>query len=102
MLGASNTVFVGAATAWEIAVKYHIGKLEFDFTFLSNFDNSVRQLGFEPIAVTSSHAVRGAEIKAPHKDPFDRMLAGQALVEGATLVSADPAFDWLGVETWWR
>ncbi len=102
MLIASNQVFVSAATAWEIAVKRHIGKLEFDSDFLSNFDERVRALGFEPLPVAASHAVRGAEINASPKDPFDRMLAGQALVEGVTMVTADPAFELLGVNTWWR
>lgn len=93
---------MSAATAWEIAVKCHIGKLNFDSAFLTAFDERARELGFAPLPVEATHAVRGATIDAPHKDPFDRMLAGQALVEGITMVSADPAFRLLGVEPRWR
>lgn len=103
LLDAGNEVRVSAATAWEIAVKCRIGKRAFDAAFLASFDDRVRGLGFEPLAITASHAVHGAAIDAPHKDPFDRMLAGQVLAEGLTLVSTDPAFEVLGVPAqWWR
>jgi len=103
LLDAGIEVRVSAATAWEIVVKRRIGKLAFDTDFLAAFDARVQKLGFDPMGVTARHAIRGAEIDSAHKDPFDRMLAGQALVEDLTLVSADPAFEMLGVKAqWWR
>lgn len=96
-----NEIYVSAASAWEIATKVRIGKLPLDWNFLDNFDESVRTLGFEPLLINSQHAVAGASLSGTHKDPFDRMLAGQAQIEDLTLVSADPAFKLLGVETVW-
>ena len=99
---ASNQVMVSAATAWEIAIKQHVGKLEFDAKFLADFDESVRKLGFDPLPINAEHAVIGAGLNAAHQDPFDRLLAGQALVEGAVIVSADSAFATLGIQARWR
>lgn len=96
-----NTVLVSAASGWEIANKVRLGKMIFDETFLDAFDVRVRALGFEPVGVTAEHAVTGARLTGLHRDPFDRLLAGQAVVEHATLVSRDPAIPTLGVATVW-
>ena len=101
VLDPNNEVYVSAVTAWEIAVKRRLGKLVFDGAFLTAFDARVRELGFEPLTVTAAQMIRGAEIDAAHRDPFDRMLAGQAIVEGMTIVSADRAFAGLGVDVMW-
>lgn len=96
-----NIITVGAASAWEIATKVRIGKLSFPQGFLDTFNGSVRALGFESLDITSVHAVTGAQLVGDHKDPFDRLLAGQAICEGLILVSADPAIKRLGVDTLW-
>ncbi len=101
LIDADNSVFASAATAWEIALKRRLGKLEFDKEFLARFDNRIEEMGFEPMSVSAAHMVRGAEIDSEHKDPFDRMLAGQALVEEMTVVTVDRAFRDLGVPVFW-
>ena len=97
----SNEIFVSAVSAWEIALKVRLGKLHFDANFLADFDANVRGLSFHPIDVNSAQMIAGAQIQSPHKDPFDRMLAGQALVEQMAIVTADPAFRSLGVQIVW-
>lgn len=96
-----NSVFVSAVSAWEIANKVWRGKLTFDLPFLDDFDANLRALAFEPLRITAKQAVAGAQLPGDHKDPFDRILAGQALTEGLTLVSADPAFKTFGIDTLW-
>lgn len=96
-----NSVGISAVSAWEIALKRRSGKLDFNGDFLASFYDSVRGLGFEPLGLTATHMVRGAQLDSRHKDPFDRMLAGQALVEGLTVVTADPAFKAMGVKVLW-
>lgn len=96
-----SSVIISAVSAWEIALKRRLGKLDFDGDFLASFDDGVRGLGFEPLGVTAAHMVRGAQLDSAHKDPFDRMLAGQALVENLKVVTADPAFAKMGVEVVW-
>ena len=96
-----HDVFVSAASAWEIATKVRLGKLKFAAGFLADFDASIRALNFEPLPVTSHHAVVGAQLPGAYGDPFDRMLAGQAAVERLNVVTSDPAIGALGVETLW-
>lgn len=102
IVASDNQVFVSVITAWEIAVKRRLGKLEFDADFLAAFDERVAGLGYEPMSLTAAHVVRGIELDSPHKDPFDRLLAGQALVEGLTMVTADAAMRSIGVPLMWR
>lgn len=97
----ANNVFVSAGTGWEIATKVRIGKLHFPRDFLDNFDTRVLALAFEPLSITTRHAVTGAGLPGKHGDPFDRMLAGQAKCENLQLVSKDPAFKKFGVDTLW-
>ena len=93
--------FVSVVAAWEIATKVRIGKLKFNVAFLDDFDTSVRALAFEPLDITAKHAVTGASLPSKHKDPFDRLLAGQAVCENLKLVSADPAMKLLGADPLW-
>lgn len=102
LLDPGHDVLVSATTAWEIAIKRRIGKLEFDAGFLGDFDRQVIALGFAPLAVTAAHMVAGAGIDAPNKAPFDRILAGQALAENLVVVTADQALAGLGAAVVWE
>jgi PIN domain nuclease of toxin-antitoxin system len=93
------TVFVSAATAWEIATKVRLGRLTWPP------DRSVEAycLGqrFGLLAVTFAHAERAGSWPADHGDPFDRMLAAQSHIERVPLVTNDPAVRAFGIETLW-
>jgi PIN domain nuclease of toxin-antitoxin system len=96
-----SRIMLSAVTAWEIAVKTHNGKLDFDKSILDDFENHVAELGFDILTVTPRHAITGARLPGAHKDPFDRILAGQARCENLAIITSDPAFMQLGVETMW-
>ena len=96
-----NLIPVSAVSAWEIANKVRLGKMIFPASFLDTFDLHVRALGFEQLAVDSRHAVTGARLPGPHRDPFDRLLAGQSVVEGAGLITRDNQMPSLGVSVIW-
>lgn len=98
---AETDVYVSAATAWEIATKARIGKLEAPQGLLLDFVAAVESLGFLPLPITLRHGSDAGRLPGAHRDPFDRMLAAQARAERLTLVSVDPAFAALGVETVW-
>ena len=83
---------VSAASAWEIAIKYRIGKLPEGAEALNRFGELVAADGFTHLQINYLHAIRSGGLAVNHKDPFDRMLAAQADIENATLVSIDPAF----------
>ena len=97
----SNEVFVSVVCIWEIATKVRIGKMPKPGNLLEEPQLALRGLGFRDLPLTLSHARLGGSIVHPHKDPFDRMLAAQATIEGFTMVSVDEVFDDMAVARLW-
>lgn len=79
---------VSAATIWEIGIKRAIGKLDAPPGLIS----IIAEEGFQHLHITLNHAETAAALPLHHRDPFDRMLIGQALVESLTIATLDPAF----------
>jgi PIN domain nuclease of toxin-antitoxin system len=98
---ATSSVFVSAASAWEIAIKAKRGKLKFDSTFLDDFEARLMALAIEPLQITVAHAVAGGRIEGASTDPFDRLIAAQAITEGLTVATLDPAIAALGAKVVW-
>jgi len=98
---APDAVLVSAASAWEIAIKHRIGKLPSVRFFVGRMETTLREQGFEALPVTLRHAERGGMLDPHHRDPFDRLLIAQALLEDLTLVSRDALFDRYGVQRLW-
>jgi PIN domain nuclease of toxin-antitoxin system len=84
-----NGLFFSAASLWEIAIKSGLGRADFqvDPRILRRM---LRDNGYAELAITGEHAVSVDRLPPLHKDPFDRLLVAQAMVEGITLLSADP------------
>jgi PIN domain nuclease of toxin-antitoxin system len=97
----SNEVFVSVICIWEIATKVRIGKMQHPGELLQAPHAALRRMGFRDLPLLLSHARLGGSLKHTHKDPFDRMLAAQALIEDFTLISADRVFDDLAVTRLW-
>ena len=86
---ARNQVYCSAASLWEIAIKRGLGREDFQV------DPPVLRRGlleneYGEVPITSQHAVATIGLPPLHKDPFDRILVAQAMVEGITLLTADP------------
>jgi len=96
-----NDVFVSAASAWEIAIKYRIGKLPGARVVADDIAGAILAEGFNQLSVSVRHAQRAGNLNGHHRDPFDRMLIAQALTEDLTLVSNEKAFDAYGVPRLW-
>lgn len=97
----SNEVFVSVVCIWELATKVRIGKMEEPGGLLKDPHLALAGLGFRDLPLALSHARLAGSLVHPHKDPFDRMLAAQALLDGLTLVSIDPIFDEFAVTRLW-
>ena len=97
----SNTVLVSAASAWEICTKVRIGKLPTGQDLCDDFGDYLERFHFTPLPISVEHGRLAGRLPGSHKDPFDRMLAAQALVEGVPLVTNDPAFARFGVNVMW-
>jgi PIN domain nuclease of toxin-antitoxin system len=96
-----SDVFVSAATAWEIATKYRLGKLNFARALAENFIPRVTAAGYQLLPISSEHALRAGRLPGDHKDPFDRLLAAQAIHEDLTLLSNDASLDKFAVRREW-
>ena len=99
-LGTTNVV-VSAASAWEICTKVRIGKLPTGRALCEDFGGVLARNNFESLAISVEHGRLAGRLPGAHKDPFDRMLAAQALIEGVPLVTNDPQIAGFGVRIVW-
>ncbi len=98
---AGRSVFVSAASAWEITTKARLGKLPGALEVASDVAAAVASQAFSPLDITIVHAQKAGRLPGPHRDPFDRMLVAQAQLEDLPIVSDDHVFDAYGVERLW-
>jgi PIN domain nuclease of toxin-antitoxin system len=84
-----NSVYVSPMTAYELSYKHHQGKLPAGAAIVASFGRQVAHLYASELSVSAPHALAAGQLDWEHKDPFDRILAAQAMVEGLTLVTAD-------------
>jgi PIN domain nuclease of toxin-antitoxin system len=96
-----NDVFVSVASAWEIAIKVGLGKWPEARDLLFDFERHMDDAGFEVLRITVGHVRASGLMTAAHRDPFDRLLAAQATIDGLVLVSADADLAALGAACIW-
>ncbi len=97
----ADDVFVSAASAWEIRTKARIGKLPGARSVSRDVQAAVRRMRFRELPIGFADAERAGALPGAHRDPFDRLLAAQALNHGLALVSNDEALDVFGVRRVW-
>ena len=98
---AGNDCFVSLASAWEMATKCQLGKLTLASSVRQYFPAQLAANGFVQLDIAFRHVARVESLEFHHRDPFDRLIAAQALEEKLTLVSADAVFDNYGVKRFW-
>lgn len=89
---ASNTVYVSAASLWEITTKHRTGKLPLPCDRPEDLTVLVKSQSMDLLPILPSHAILAGSWNNPHRDPFDRMLAAQAKQENALFVTNDAVF----------
>lgn len=87
-----NILYWSAASSWEVAIKYSLGRLPLPGLPEEFLPTELAKNRIEPMPITDLHAFRAGLLPYHHRDPFDRMLAAQAIEESLTLLSDDPAF----------
>ena len=97
----ANQVFVSAASIWEASVKFRIGKFPEAAVLVNDPRKVLRSLQMEDLSISLEHAQLAGSLDIKNKDPFDRMLAAQALLEGLVMISRDDVFDELAVTRMW-
>jgi PIN domain nuclease of toxin-antitoxin system len=96
-----NEIFVSAATAWEIATKVRLGKLPGADSLERDFLETVEDSGYTLLPIEAESALRAGRLIADHGDPFDRMIAAQALAMDIPVLSTDTKLDLFGVRRLW-
>ncbi len=95
-------MYVSAASAWEVATKVRVGKFPEAEVVCEQFHDIVTRLRAELLPITSAHALRAGCMAWEHRDPFDRMLAAQAMLSDLTLLTRYQALrDLAGLSTVW-
>lgn len=96
-----NELLLSAASAWEIAIKWQLGKLPLPVPPQDYLPDRMTTSGVTALPVTHAHAVAVAMLPGHHRDPFDRLLIAQAVAEGAALVTGDTALQAYDVDLVW-
>jgi PIN domain nuclease of toxin-antitoxin system len=96
----AHQVFLSVACPWELAIKTGAGKLD-AARLLEDFEHRETAAGFTVLSVTAAQAIRSGLLPFHHRDPFDRLLAAQALDLDIPILSRDPVFDRYGVRRIW-
>lgn len=94
-------LFLSAASAWEISVKFGLGKLELSEGPSKCVPTWMLNWGIRALEISHLHALAVGDLPFHHQDPFDRMLIVQAMMEGMVLLTADRLFEKYAVETLW-
>ena len=97
-----NDLLVSAASAWEIATKVRLGKLSGAEHFEQTFVSTLHSAGYQLLPITAEDALRAGRMAGQHRDPFDRMLAAQAVARDIPILSNDERLDSFGVRRLWR
>ncbi|GAB4098326.1 type II toxin-antitoxin system VapC family toxin [Sinomonas halotolerans] len=97
-----SILIASAVTAYELSYKRRAGRLPGLEGLFVGYRRHVLELTAEELPISGVHALEAGGLEWEHRDPFDRLIAAQALVEGFTLITADPVFDGLeGLEVLW-
>ena len=96
-----NSVFVSAASVWEIAIKVALGKLDDRDGAVPRLPLILVERGMIALPIMPAHAIEAADLPPVHRDPFDRMLVAQGRRERLAIVTNDPLFKEYDVKTAW-
>ena len=95
----ANELYLSAASSWEIAIKYRLGKLQLPVAPSEYVPDRMRANGVKGLPVEHAHALYVSELPPLHRDPFDRLLVAQGILESMTIATVDPQIVQYEVET---
>jgi PIN domain nuclease of toxin-antitoxin system len=96
-----NEIFASCVNAWEIANKVRIGKLPEMAPFVTSYNSLVVEDGFVHLDLRHEHALEAGLFPGTHRDPFDRLIAAQALAEDCVVITRDREFGTFGCKVLW-
>jgi PIN domain nuclease of toxin-antitoxin system len=96
-----NDIFVSNVSIWEIAIKSSIGKLNLPFE-LKNIIQEISEMSINILEITSEHLIKVADLPFHHKDPFDRLIISQTIIENMPIISSDSNFKDYNIQLIWE
>ena len=97
----ANEVYLSAASAWEIVIKHALGRLELTLPVDDYLPRQRELHGIEPLPINEDATLTLVKLPAHHRDPFDRILVAQAIMDGCSLVTPDPLIKGYPVSILW-
>ncbi len=97
----ANVILISAASVWEVSTKHRIGKLPGAAALLADLEGSIAGQGFTSLPIGVAHAQLAGNLPGPHRDPFNRMLIAQSLLESVGLVTNEGIFAGFGTTCLW-
>ena len=96
----ANEIDISAVSIWEIAIKTSIKKLILPFE-IKNIDREIRRMNISILDINSLHLIKVADLPFHHKDPFDRLIISQAIIENISVISSDNNFKNYDIDLIW-
>lgn len=96
-----NQIYFSLVSLWEIGIKASLGKLEFPHKITQYHSMLVNKLGLYELSISAEHIEKSVSLPFHHRDPFDRLIIGQSLVEDFTLMGSDQVFAAYGCKVIW-
>ena len=96
-----NSLYVSPASAWEIATKYRIGKLKQGGRIVDQWSARISVDGFLELPILAAQALKAGTLPGEHRDPFDRMIAAQSILEQIPVMTNDVELSNLGAQVLW-
>jgi PIN domain nuclease of toxin-antitoxin system len=101
MQDTANDLLLSAATIWELSIKVGLGKLALSLPYRTWIERAIADLGLTILPIAVEYADAQIQLPNHHRDPFDRMLVAQAIVERIPVLSSDAVFDLYGLTRIW-
>lgn len=96
-----NIIYLSIASIWEIAIKVSLGKLEVPSPFTAFIDKQLAENNIQILPINTKHVGKVVSLPFHHRDPFDRLIIAQSLVEEISIIGEDTIFDDYGVKVYW-
>ncbi len=97
----ANELLLSAASIWEMAIKVGTGKLSLGAELDIFLNDHMVKNGIQLLGISIPHVAAVSKLPPVHRDPFDRLIVAQSVVEGVPLVSADPLLESYGIQRLW-
>ena len=97
----ASTIYISAASAYELVYKYRAGQIPAVGALVLRLDEDLAERGFTMLPISFEHGRKAGDLPLGHRDPFDRLLAAQAIVEDMAIVSNDEKLSALGAKRVW-